>query len=235
MKIFVIHPDKFKARGEHIDCMLKGMDYEFINEGHDEQQIAAYIDKYLCDGREQLHRPVPRALCTISHLLACERIVADGLEGALILEDDIVLHKNFLLRFEQSIKEYREHYADKNVLISYEDSSLKFVPRSQREKGRMLYQAMKGRMAGAYFINHHAAKAILERLNKQRSDLAIDLYHYELIKEGFLLCLWCQPALATQGSFTGQFPSALSSRKDRMIAFNWWLKKNYKQSLYWFR
>ena len=65
--------------------------------------------------------------------------------------------------------------------------------------------------------------------------------HYPLLSaRAILLAMlalmsWCQPALATQGSFTGLFKSALSSKKDRMESVKWWFKKSYKQFLYWFR
>ena len=237
MKAFVIHPDRLKERGEHVDKMLRsiGIDYEFVNEGDSEPQIQTYLNLYMRNGKEEMHKKSPRALCTVSHFLAYERLLEEGRDGALVLEDDIVLHDNFLPRYEKSIEEYRRNYTDRKVLISYEDSSLQFVPRSQREKGRMLYPAEKGRMAGAYFINRLAAEAILERLKTDKCDLAIDLYHYQLFQEHFMDSLWCQPALATQGSFTGQFRSALSKKKDRMIVIRWWLKKSYKRLLYWFR
>ncbi|MCR4957838.1 MAG: glycosyltransferase family 25 protein [Prevotella sp.] len=236
MKTFVIHPDRLKERGEHIDRMMKslGMDYEFVNEGHDDNHIQALIDQYMKDGREQLHRRIPRALCTLSHFLAYERIVADGLEGALVLEDDIALDNDFVARFEQSLKEYREHYADKSIFISYEDSALRFVPRSQRVKGQMLYPAKKGRMAGCYFINDKAAKAVVEQLKAERCDLAIDWYHNDLINKGLLQCLWCQPTIATQGTFSGAFASSLV-KDPHFMRLRWLFKKNYKKLLYWFR
>ena len=237
MKTYVIHPERLKERGEHIEKMLRGigMDYEFVNEGNSEQQIQSYLDQYMKDGRENMHQKSPRSMCTISHFLSYERLLKEGLEGALILEDDIVLYDHFMERYKQTIAEHDKYYSDKKVLISYEDSSLEFVPRSQRKKGRMLYPAEKGRMSGAYYINRHAAEAILERLREDKCDLAIDWYHYQLIKDGFIDYLWCQPALATQGSFTGKFRSALSSKKDRMIEIRWWFKKNYKRLLYWLR
>ena len=236
MKVLVIHPDRLKERGEHIDRMMKslGMDYEFVNEGHDDNHIQALLDQYMRDGREQLHRRIPRALCTVSHFLAYERIVTDGLEGALVMEDDIALDTDFVARFEQSLKEYREHYADKNIFISYEDSSLRFVPRSQRVKGQMLYPAKRGRMAGCYFINYKAAKAILEQLKVERCDRAIDWYHNYLIDKGVLGCLWCQPTIATQGTFSGAFASSLVN-DGRFVRLRWLFKKNYKKLLYWFR
>ena len=236
MKAFVVHPDRLKERGEHIDRMMKklGMDYEFVNEGHDEQHIQGLLDKYMKDGREELHRRIPRALCTVSHFLAYERIVAEGLEGALVLEDDIALADDFVSCFEESMKEYREHYTDKSIFISYEDSALRFVPRSQREKGRMLYPAKKGRMAGCYYINYNAAKAILEQLQVERCDLAIDWYHNDLIDKGLLDCLWCQPTIATQGTFSGAFHSSLV-KDGHFMRLRWLFKKNYKKFLYWLR
>lgn len=237
MKALVIHAAKLKERGENIDRMLRGigMDYEFISEGDADQLTDELIDKYLADGPEDLHKKSPRASCTIKHFLAYEKIVAEGMEGALVLEDDIVLHDNFMPRFEKSIEEYREHYKGRNVLISYEDSSLQFVPRSKREKDRMLYPGKKDRMAGAYFVSLHAAKTILDCLKQQPTAIPVDCYHYELLKKGVIDYLWCQPALATQGSFTGQFRSSLSKKKDTMIVVRWWFKKNYKKLLYWLR
>jgi len=237
MKALVIHAAKLTERGDHIDRMLHaiGMDYEFISEGDADALTDELLDRFLADGPEDLHKKSSRASCTIKHFLSYEKILNDGMEGALILEDDIVLHKDFMPLFRESIIEYHKNYSDKKVLISYEDSSLQFVPRSQREKGRMLYPGNKDRMAGAYFINKHAAKAILDCLRRQPSDIPVDCYHYRLLREGVIDYLWCQPALATQGSFTGQFRSSLSKKKDRMIEIRWWFKKNYKRLLYWLR
>lgn len=234
MKTFVIHPDKFKERGIHMERMLSdvGLRYEFVNEGHDDAQTEVYLNSFLKNGREKMLSRNSRSLCTISHFLAYQLILQNELDGALIMEDDTVLYKNFKQLFEQSMVEYRQRYADKKVIISYEDSSLQFVPRSKRKKGQMLYAATKDRMAGVYFINRQAAQAILNRLKNEPADVAIDVYHNQLIKEGFIDYLWCQPALATQGSFTGAFRSTLSKKKDHMIKFRWWFKKNYKKLLY---
>jgi glycosyl transferase family 25 len=237
MKALVIHAARLKERGEHIDRMLRGigMDYEFIREGDADALTDDLLDRFLADGPEEMHQKSSRASCTIKHFLAYEKVLNEHLEGALILEDDIVLHSDFMPQFEQSMREYEAHYANQKILISYEDSSLQFVPRSQREKGRMLYPGHKDRMAGAYFINHLAAKTILDCLKQRPSDIPVDCYHYRLLREGVIDYLWCQPALATQGSFTGSFRSSLSKKKDRMIEIRWWFKKNYKRLLYWLR
>jgi glycosyl transferase family 25 len=237
MKTLVIHPTHLKERGEHIDRMLRdiGLEYDIVNEGNDDLQVKAYLKKYLKNGQEEMLRKVPRSLCTISHFLAYEIILSEGLEGALILEDDILLHKDFKMQFEQSIKEYERYYQNKNIIISYEDSPLLFVPRSLREKGRMLYSGYRDRLSGAYFINNCAAKAILDELQANRCDRAIDLYHYQLIQEKVINYLWCHPSIATQGTATGFFETSLSSNKKKLRKLSWFFQKKYKLLLYWFR
>ena len=119
MKTLVIHPTRLKERGEHLDRMLRniGLEYDIVNEGSDEAKIKAYLEKYLRNGQEEMLRKVPRSLCTISHFLAYERIQSEGLEGALVLEDDILLHKNFKMKFEQSIEEYQRNYQNQKIII----------------------------------------------------------------------------------------------------------------------
>ncbi len=234
MKTLVIHAAALKERGEHMDRMLKGfgMDYEIIKEGDLNDLDAQLMGRFFKDGATL--QPTARHSCTAKHFLACEKIVADDMEGALVLEDDIVLDKDFVSLFEQSLTEYREQYAAKNIIISYEDSALRFVPRSQRRKGQMLYPARKGRMAGCYFINGRAAKAIVEQLSVERCHEPIDWYHNTLISKGILECLWCQPTIATQGTFSGAFVSSLND-DGRFVRLRWLFKKNYKKLLYWLR
>jgi glycosyl transferase family 25 len=237
MKALVIHVAKMTERGEHIDHMLRtiGMDYEFVLDADADTLTPELIGHYLKDGPEHMTTRLRHASCTIKHLMACERIINQNLEGALVLEDDIVLHDDFMPRFQQSINEWRQQWIDQPVIISYEDSSLQFVPRSQRHEGQMLYPGRKDRMAGAYFVSRHAAEAVIADIVLHKTDIPIDCYHTRLLQHGTITYLWCQPALATQGSFTGAFKSSLTSKKDRLITIRWWFKKNYKRLLYWLR
>ena len=238
MKALVIHAAKLKERGEHVDCMLreKGIDYEFISDADLEDLDKDLLCKYFSRGEEMAAKILPRYSCATKHFLACEKIVGDGMEGALVLEDDIVLHDDFVPYFKKSIEELGERFASRPAMISYEDSSLQFVPRSQRKKGFLLYHGKKDRMAGAYYMSRRCAEVILDDLKTNKCPTTdADTYHYDLLKRGVIDYLWCQPALATQGSFTGQFRSTLSSKKDRMIVLRWWFKKNYKRLLYWLR
>lgn len=234
MKTLVIHAAALRERGEHMDRMLRGlgMDYEFIKEGDLDHLDAQLMGRFFKDG-EKL-QPTARYSCAAKHFLAYEKIVAEGMEGALVLEDDIVLNDGFCKYFEQSLDELHRDYDGRPVIISYEDSALRFVPRSQREKGRLLYPAKKGRMAGCYYINDVAAKAIQEQLSMERCDEPIDWYHNTLINKGVLECLWCQPTIATQGTFSGAFVSSLNN-DGPFVRLRWLFKKNYKKLLYWLR
>ena len=238
MKVLVIHAAKLKERGEHMDRMLHkfGYEYEFVKEADLEDLTKELLCKYFQHGEEMYANMLPRYSCATKHFLACEYIVRHNLPGALVLEDDIVLHDDFNTYFGRSIVELNKRFSDRPAMISYEDSSLQFVPRSQRQKGLLLYPGKKDRMAGAYYMSRKCAEAILNDLFAHKCPTTdADTYHYDLLKRGVIDYLWCQPALATQGSFTGAFRSSLSSKKDRMIEFRWWFKKNYKRLLYWLR
>ena len=163
-------------------------------------------------------------------------IVDHQLEGALVLEDDIVLHQGFEADFEKTMAEYRAHYAEQSIIISYEDSSLQFIPRSRRRKGLWLYEAPHGRVRfnGALYINQKAAQAIVDDVKANKCDIAVDHYYMHLYGKGLLQFLWCEPALATQGSFNGSFVSSMGQIRS-LEGLRWKLKYAYKRLVYWFR
>ena len=54
-----------------------------------------------------------------------------------------------------------------------------------------------------------------------------------MLDSGLLHYWWMQPAIATQGSFTGLFPSSLSTRYSRLMTpLVWRLKLGYRKLLY---
>lgn len=235
IKTLVIHADALKERGEHIDRMLKsfGMDYEFIKEGDVDQLDVQLMSRFFKNGATL--QPTARHSCATKHFLACEYIVSHDLEGALVLEDDIVLHDNFNKYFKESIDELHREYKDRPAIISYEDSSLRFVPRSQRRNGQLLYVANKGRMAGCYYMSRCCAEVILKDLAENKCDVTdADTYHYELLQRALIDYLWCQPTIATQGTFSGAFRSSLAD-DGHFVKLRWLFKKSYKKLLYWFR
>lgn len=229
--IFVLHVAKgYEERAEHIGNMMHslGLGFEFITDGDIPTLTPEVMERYFAPG-SCMATPSAAVSCAYKHLLACEKIVSDKLDGALVLEDDIVLLPRFKEIFAQSLEEL----PDAPAIVNYEDTRLRFVPRSKRVKDRVLYPGDRNRFAGAYYVNREGAKAILTAAREEKLDRPIDLYHRHLLDNGKIAYLWCEPCIASQGSFNGGFSSSLSA--DRGSAAVWKAKRLYRRLLYWFR
>lgn len=237
IKTLVIHAKPLTERLHHMEQQLKGlpMETEYILDGDKDELTQDVIDAYLKKDCE-IYKVSGATSCAIKHFMACQYIVEHGLEGALVLEDDIVLHKGFEHDFGQMLAELNHCHADKPVIISLEDSSLQFIPRSKRKKGQWLYEAPHGRVrfTGALYINQKAAKVITDDVAANRCDYAVDHYYVHLYEKGLLDFLWCEPALATQGSFNGTLTSSIG-RVRSFEGLRWRFKYAYKRFVYWLR
>lgn len=237
MEVLVIHAKNLKERVTNIEEQLKKLDgkHTLILDGDVSELTDEVLDKYFVPG-SVMHAAFGAASCSVKHMLAYKHVIDAHLEGALILEDDIVLHAGACAKLKQSISEYRNRFSGKPVMISYEDTSLRFVPRSQRRKGLMLYKAPYGRCryAGAYFVSQEAAKAMVDYVEQHKMHMPIDHFHTVLSNNGIIDYYYCEPAIATQGSFTGLFGSSVGQRKV-LEGVRWRLKYIYKRVLYWFR
>ena len=76
---------------------------------------------------------------------------------------------------------------------------------------------------------------VINYVSENKCSLPIDLMHSLLIKQNGFPYYWCQPTIATQGSFTGKFHSSLSVREELGIKIFWKLKLAYKKFLYFLR
>jgi len=235
--VLVIHAKHLTERRKHMERQLKGWPgrVEYILDYDKDELTDEVMRAYIKPGCELDNRSGATS-CALKHLLACRYIVEHQLEGALVLEDDIVLHPGFRDDFERTLNEWRREYAGQPVLISYEDSSLQFIPRSQRVRGRWLYDAPQGRVRfnGALFVSQSAAKAICQDVAENRCDIAVDHYYMHLYGKGLIRFLWSEPCLATQGSFNGFFVSSMGQIRN-MEGLRWHLKYFYKRLVYWFR
>lgn len=236
-KVIVLHVKAgYEEREQHIRNMLeaKGIDFEFLLDGDMADLTPEILDRYFTDKMKQV---TPAVSCALKHLLVSELIVKRQLPGALILEDDMLLYKNFDRVFNECMNEMARYSID-DALISFEDSALRFVPGSQRQRGRHLYLASKDRFTGCYYLTFHAAKKIVDYVNENKCDLPADLFHKALITRIGLPYYWCHPCIATQGTHTGLFPSSISAKsakKQRYRIWTWQLKLAYKKPLYLLR
>lgn len=236
-KVLVLHVKTgFEDREQHICQMLEAMNinFEFLLDGDMEDLCSEVLDRYFTGKMKQV---APAVSCAMKHLLAYEQIVEQQLPGALVLEDDMVLYKSFHKVFDECMNEMTYNDID-DALISFEDSTLCFVPGSQRQRNRHLYLAPKDRFTGCYYITFRTAKRILDYVSINKCDTAIDLFHKALIARIGLPYYWCHPCIATQGTHTGLFPSSISAKsakKQRYRAYTWHIKLAYKKILYLLR
>ncbi len=231
--IFVLHVKQgYEDRGRHIERMMAahGLRFDYVLDGDigdltDEWQSRTF------SGLMARTTPNLRS-CTAKHLLAMKRILDENLHGALILEDDIVLRPSFNDVFDATMRELSAMDAGIPTIISYEDTRLRFVKHSQRRRGQYLYPGDRDRMAGCYYANSAAAHLITKIADAGGIDLPIDLLHNRLLHDGSLRYLWCQPTVASQGSFVGMFDSSLTGERRRITGILWHLKLWYKRLLY---
>lgn len=227
--IFVLHVRcGYEDRNIHIRSMMQRLrlPFEFMLDGDipllDDRKMRMFFPS---EGLFSV--PSAAVSCSCKHLLAYRQILERGLDGAVILEDDIILSKNFETVLGKSLEELPSGEA---AIISFEDSRLRFVPGSMRCKGVVLYPGPHDRLAGAYYITSAAAKAILDYVYEHKLDEPIDIFHTTMLKKGLLKYYWTYPCVASQGSFSGLFASSLSP--DRGKAAIWKLKRLYRRLLY---
>lgn len=211
-----------------------GGDYEFILDGDMEDLTEEVLQKYFVP---ELAKVTPFNSCSMKHLTACKYIVEHNLPGALVLEDDMVLYDNFVKVFNECMDEIDRRGLE-SPLINFEDSALRFVPRSQRRKGQHLYAVSRGRFAGCQYYSQGVARQILDYVDKYKMDCSIDVLQGELIGKIGLNYYYCHPCIATQGTHNGMFASSISSisaKKQRYRALMWQLKLAFKKMVYLFR
>ncbi len=152
----------------------------------------------------------------------------------LILEDDIKFYSNYSKIYDVINEIERRDL--KNFIISLEDSALKYIPKSKRIKGNMLYHAKETRMSGAYLIDKIAAKNILNFVKVNKIHLPIDWYLNFCIEKNVVNMFWSEPTLCIQTSLSGEMQSLIDKKKTGIIrGLNIKLQRLYKHILYFFR
>ena len=235
-KVYVVHVSTDKLRQEHIQRELGkfNIPFEFMLKG-DKSKISTEIIKEYFIGDEMGGLvPTAQQSCTYKHLFIYEKMLADGVNDALIFEDDVYLADNFIEVFNQTIKELKllpQNEQDK-ALINFENSTLQIIHPSKQMEGQHLYRADKSRCAGAYYMNKNLAKSITDYRIDNKCNKTIDWYHNELIAAIGLQNYWCHPPIVEQGSHNGRIQSIIDDKKYGLIRqFTWKISRLYKHKI----
>jgi glycosyl transferase family 25 len=231
--IFVIHALKgYEFHAERIKKLFSqyNLDFEFIIDGDPSLTNKDIINSYFVSNIDKV-MSIGVLSCTLNHIYAYKRIIEQGLDYAIIFENDPFFLGDFsknIARIEQELQ-----HIPTGFIISLENSTLRFPSFFQTQNNQILYKARSGRMAGAYLIDNEGAKNILNYLDTYKCNNVIDLWHNTLIDNNIITMYWAHPAFVEQGSHNGLLHSTISSKPSSIFRrISWLAQKLYK---YYFR
>jgi glycosyl transferase family 25 len=206
--------------------------FSFITKGDPSIWSRKEIDKlFHRDIRNKLKQGV--LSCTLNHIYAYMEMIKAGHEYAIVFENDPYFLdgiKGFRPKVEALLQEASS--INEGFIISLENTTLRFPPKSKRTRGKLLYKANQGRAAGAYLINRAAAQAMIINLESHKCDNVIDWWHNGMIDRGVVDMYWAHPALTEQGSHNGKLHAGISSKNASFFRqFKWNAQKLYKTFL----
>lgn len=227
--VFVIHALKgYDYHEKRIIALFRkrGIEFEFVTDADASLLNNKIIGQYFTpDIQSKLSLGVTS--CTLNHIHAYEKMVARNIKYAIVLENDPFFLPHFEKKLKRTFNQVRQ--LDPGFIVSLENSTLTFPSFAQTRKGKYLYRAASGRMAGAYLIDLTAARNILHDLKSNKCHTVIDWWHNSLIERNIVRMYWAHPPLFEQGSHNGYLSSTISSKpsssKRRIV---WNLQKFYK-------
>jgi glycosyl transferase family 25 len=185
------------------------LEFEFIS-NHGKESITL-------EERKKFRNITDGEISITLHHLECFKKITDEDEYILILEDDVLLHKNFNQILETYIKQLPEDWdmlfigngcnmhIDASLLIK-DKYIYKSDPSDRGEKGLGATRCLD-----SYLITKKCARLILEKFQQPNYTLLCpaDLWLNFVIRNNNLNVYWSEPTIVTQGSENGVYKSSL--------------------------
>ena len=233
LKSFIIHVSSAVERRKAIEKELADKDFDlvFVLDGDIASLTPSRLSTFFSS---EMQKPVASTSCAFKHILVYQEMLRDNIPLALVLEDDIRFYSN--VKLLSNIRDEITNRALHKCIISLEDSRLKYIPKSMRTKGTLLYKEKSGRMTGAYLIDYAAAKSILEYIEIEKVNRPIDWFHNQCITNNVIDMYWAQPPIAVQGSCSGSMTSLIGKGQTgifKVLSFKF--ERIYKRLLYFLR
>jgi GR25 family glycosyltransferase involved in LPS biosynthesis len=170
-QIYIINMDKDKNRMKNLDKKMKnlGLNYNRITGVDGNKVYKKYKTKYNTKLR-------PGQLgCLLSHQNVLKDAIKNNYTNILVLEDDIIFHKNFHDEFKKKYKYLIDR--EKNVDLLYLGCSQKHKWKDIK-LNRHYYNSKKIDGTFAMIINKILFKPILEKSSKLEKPIDRILYYY---------------------------------------------------------
>lgn len=232
-RIFVLNVKTFQQRRMFMERQLAefGLTAEFIF-AWDVEDLTPEILTQFFNNNSKL-TPAQQS-CALKHVTALQKIAASGCRWALVLEDDAVFSKEFMLGLRRALEQSTQFPGEKVIYIGSGGNF--FTPKSQRRPGQYLYIGNRGRFADSYILDSATAKQRLDWIMAHKIAEPIDNQFEAIDKALNIQTLWLEDPVVEQGSKNGLFQSALEADPPpwlKGILFGWEkLKRKYIYQLW---
>ena len=227
--ILIINVKAFVERRRHVEAQLArfGLAGEFIHD-FDADEITPELDRRWFAG-DGLNRG--QKSCALKHIAALERIVERGWQRCLVLEDDVVLADGFAEGVRAALDEARNEPRPHVVYLGAGGNF--YTPAGQRQPGRRLYPAAKGRFADSYLIGAQEAALRLAPIRARPLTKPIDNVFDAVDTAAGIRFLWLEDPVVEQGSKLGVFRTSLEAAPPNWLqALKYRLERLRRKYLY---
>jgi GR25 family glycosyltransferase involved in LPS biosynthesis len=212
-RVFCIHHTDERARKRRLTTRFRqlGMEIQWI-ETYRPRDMKAWDHEGLSANS------VGETSCALKHRDALRRQVAEGIELAVILEDDVDLPDGFDEDLARYLSEFTAIGGDVLMIGTCYDMHVERL-----EAGRSVYVApvRLGRCTHAYAVTLAAARVIVPELDHMPKGIGHDLN--DIIERHQLTMCWVEPGLR-QLTMAGEMLSAIGERRtweDRKRVAKW--------------
>lgn len=204
MKIFVINLESAERRRRHIVRLLDKyrLDYELVKAVDGRILSKEELEKF-CDMAEVRRRPeklTPGAIgCSLSHLAVYQKMSAENLDAALVLEDDVVVPPNL----DEILELVRKQIRPNEVILLHYFQLLHSPVLSRHastplsERCDLMYPFEIPRSAAAYVVTPGAARALSEARLPIKVEADDWMHFYETGAVSSIRCAYPPPIRTT--------------------------------------
>ena len=173
--------------------------YEFI-EHYDRDEITDEDKQKFVEG----YKPCQIAI-TLSHIYAYQEIVKKY-QGALILEDDAILHDDFIELFNYYIDQLPSNF---DMFFIGHGCNLHIDPENIKLNCNV-YKKQESRCTDSYVITKKCAQQITKYFNciDYKIDSPVDFWLNTVFKDLNLDVYWAEPHIVIQGTMVGKYSSS---------------------------
>ena len=226
-KIFVLHcKSGYEDRAESIESQFANhqlaFDYILDWDVSDLTPISKkHFSPHLSD--------VLISLCQ-KHFEVMRQVVRHEYKRVVVFEDDIFLFPNFRTEMSRVVAESDSLPFPHAIYLS--NSCNKYTPRSQRIRGKILYEQDHSRAADAYVLTLEVCKRRLNWLENNQIGVALDHLYCNMDRELGIKMYWVEDPICEQGSMNGRFSSSIENEHLLWVQrMRWKLDKFYKMHI----